>query len=92
MTFIAGYIYKNTVAIVADSAVTYTNLQGSRPAGTGETTSFFEGNVDDGETSIREGAQKIYELGRNVIATFAGREAEGDNTMGLLRYELLRGI
>jgi len=87
MTFICGYIYNESVHIIADSAVTYINQDVSPISvqnSLGEITI-----ANDGEF-VFENAQKIYNLRNRLLVTFAGADKEGFAVIQQLNYELLR--
>jgi hypothetical protein len=73
MTFIAGFIYKDTIGIVADSAETIIFPAPIRnfPEAGNYQSSFVENIHIENNTLIYEGAQKLYQLENRIILTFA---------------------
>lgn len=92
MTFVAAYIYKDTVQVVADSAVTVglsptTDLKWNYPVSSfGE--AIHSGVNADGPFEVSEGALKIYNVKDKLIIAFAGAVDEGVDIVQLLNYEI----
>ena len=72
MTLITGFIYKNTVQIIADSAETIGGqVEDSISTPNGHETSFGE-IAQNNDYTITESAQKIYVVDDKMKLTFAG--------------------
>lgn len=77
MTLITGFIYKNTVQIIADSAETSEGqVEHSILTSNDHQTSFGE-VAHNKDYTITESAQKIYIIDDIMILTFAGNVMEG---------------
>jgi hypothetical protein len=78
MTLITGFIYKNTVQIIADSAETMEcQIEDSILTPNDRETSFGE-IAQNKDYTITESAQKIYVIEDKMILTFAGDVREGE--------------
>lgn len=94
MTFIAGFLYKGTIAIAADSAETLI-LPFAIPAIPSHLkdqfhSSFMEAVHLDTHSIVGEEAQKLYEVWDKAILTFAGNVETGLAAIEELRYNLLK--
>lgn len=93
MTLIAGYIYKNSVHILADSAETF-SIQGIKDITFPEIykNSFQEVPFVDTqkETLVLESANKIYNIKNQILLTYSGAVNEGEDVVKQIRYNLER--
>jgi len=89
MTLIAGYIYSDTIHVVADSAVTILNdimnetqKKNEDFNSFGEVIEFNDGSV------ITESANKVYSLNNSILITYSGQTEEGKRLLEDLRMEI----
>lgn len=78
MTLIVGYIYSDSVQIIADSAVTFLNSTHFKSVDDKlEYNSLGEIIELNDETLVKESANKIYVLNDSLLIAFSGLESEG---------------
>jgi len=87
MTLIVGYIYRDSVHIVADSAITYTNVENLSDL-IGDYTTFGEIHIKNGNYGVGESAQKIFNLDNKLLIAFSGSTMEGIHVISDIALEL----
>ncbi|MBN8653468.1 MAG: hypothetical protein J0L67_18715 [Cytophagales bacterium] len=91
MTFIAGYIYKNSVQIVSDSAVTGPKRPENHDIPNLIFCSSFRETVHiSGDQAISESANKLNNIDGRILIAYAGLTSEGDGTLRdlILRFKV----
>lgn len=94
MTFIAGFIYKTTICIIADSAETVIfpfPLKEFSKANHPQ-SSFYESAYIEDNKLIYEGAQKLYQIDNRIVLAFAGNVATGLQAIDEFKLRLLKGL